>query len=339
MPQTTQEIILQRFESGGHAIEVRLCAEDPAHDFLPQSGRLLRWQPGTALRVDHALQSGQVIPPYYDSMVAKFIAHADNRDAARQALQSALTEAVVLGVQTNQAYLAACLHHPAFAAGQASTGFIAAHGQALLDATPALPPALAALALYAARALCDGHDPTRVDLPLAWPVPMRLQVDGHTYRAAVHACGGNRYAIQNDDLTTTLELVACDAHGATFAMNDAFMPIAWAWDNNALVISLRGRQSRLVDHSLSGAARADAAHGGAMRAPMAGRIVALPIAVGQRVRKGELLLVLEAMKMEHPSVAPMDAVVATVRVAQGAQVLAGALLVELLPDKAAKDQR
>jgi len=334
LPQTAQETILQRFESGGHAIEVRLCAEDPAHDFLPQSGRLLCWQPGTALRVDHALQSDQAIAPYYDSMVAKFIAHADNRDTARQALYSALADAVVLGVQTNQAYLAACLCHPVFAAGQASTGFIAAHGQGLLDATPALPPALAALALYAARALRDGHDATRVDLPLAWPVPMRLQVDGHTHRAGVHARGGNRYEIQNDAGTATLELVACDAHGATIALDDAFMHIAWAWDDNALLVSVRGRQSRLVDHSLSGAAKTDTAHGGAMRAPMAGRIVALPIAAGQRVRKGELLLVLEAMKMEHPSVAPIDAVVSTVHVAQGAQVLAGALLVELAPDNA-----
>jgi geranyl-CoA carboxylase alpha subunit len=334
LPQTAQETILQRFEAGGHAIEVRLCAEDPAHDFLPQSGRLLRWQPGAATRVDHALQTGQAITPYYDSMVAKFIAHADNRDAARQALHSALANAVVLGVQTNQAYLAACLRHPVFAAGQANTGFIAAHGQALLDASPALQPALAALALYAARALRDRHDPTRVDLPLAWPVPMRLQVDGHAHQAGVHARGGNRYQIQCGDRTATLALEACDTNGATVAMNDALVHIAWVWDDNALVVSVLGRQSRLLDHSLSGAARAEVAHDGAIRAPMAGRIAALPAAAGQRVRKGELLLVLEAMKMEHPSVAPMDAIVTTVRVAQGAQVLAGALLIELVPDNA-----
>ncbi len=331
LPQTAQEEILQRFESGGHAIEARLCAEDPGLDFLPQSGRLLVWQPGAELRVEHALESGSDIAPYYDSMVAKFIAHAADRDGALQALQGALANAVVLGVQTNQAYLAACLRHPVFCAGQASTGFIPAHGKELLDAIPPVRTGSAALALYAARALRDGHDPTRVALPLAWPVPMRLAVDGSACQASVQALGGNRYQIDTGSVREAVAALVCDARGLTIASDQGFEHMVWAWDDAALVVSQHGRQSRLLDHSLGAAVKPDATHGGAIRAPMAGRIVALHVAAGDSVRKGAPLLVLEAMKMEHPSLAPMDALVTRVWFERGAQVHTGALMVELSP--------
>ncbi len=329
LPQTAQDVILQRFESGGHAIEARLCAEDPAHDFLPQSGRLLAWQPGTAVRVEHALAPGCDIAPYYDSMVAKFIAHGGDRDAARHALERALSEAVVLGVPTNQAYLAACLRHPVFAAGQASTAFVPMHGRELLDALPAMRPALAALMLYAARALREGHDPSQVHLPLAWPVPMRLAIDGQPGQAEVLSLGADRYQVQTGSGQETLTVLSCDPDGALIASERGFERIFWAWQGDALHVAQRARQSRLTDHSLAGAARAGEQHGGSIRAPMAGRIVALSVVPGQSVRKGDPLLVLEAMKMEHPSLAPMDAVVTTICVAHGAQVSSGALLMQL----------
>ncbi len=185
LPEVDQEAILRRFETGGHAIEARLCAEDPDHDFLPQSGRLLAWQPADTVRVDHALQTGHRISPFYDSMVAKFIAHGADRDTARQRLADALADTCVLGVQTNQAYLAATLQHPVFARGQATTGFIPAHGATLLAQTPAMPVAMAALVLYAARAWQGGHDPTTVVLPLAWSMPMRLSIDALPHRADI----------------------------------------------------------------------------------------------------------------------------------------------------------
>jgi geranyl-CoA carboxylase alpha subunit len=109
----------------GHAIEVRLCAEDPMKDFLPQAGRLLRWQPSQAVRVEHALESGIDIPPYYDSMIAKLIAHAPTREAARARLAAALDETVAQGLPTNKDFLAAVLRDRGFAAGEATTGFLA----------------------------------------------------------------------------------------------------------------------------------------------------------------------------------------------------------------------
>ena len=112
----------------GHAIEVRLCVEDPDRDFLPQAGTLERWQPSTAVRVDHALESGIAISPFYDSMIAKLIAHAPTRDQARAKLAAALDETVALGVPTNKAFLASVLRNRSFANGEATTGFLSRFG-------------------------------------------------------------------------------------------------------------------------------------------------------------------------------------------------------------------
>jgi len=108
----------------GHAIEARLCAEDPAQGFLPQSGRLALWRPATGVRVDHALESGLEVTPHYDSLLAKLMAHAPTRDAAREMLAAALDATLALGLTTNRAYLAAVLRDPVFAAGQATTALL-----------------------------------------------------------------------------------------------------------------------------------------------------------------------------------------------------------------------
>src|SRR5206468_4847098 len=108
----------------GHAIEARLCAEDPARDFLPQAGRIALWRPAEGVRIDHALYSGAEIPPYYDSMIAKVIAYGPTRDAARQKLANALDNTVALGLPTNKAFLAAVLRDKEFAEHGATTDFL-----------------------------------------------------------------------------------------------------------------------------------------------------------------------------------------------------------------------
>jgi geranyl-CoA carboxylase alpha subunit len=108
----------------GHAVEVRLCAEDPERNFLPQAGTLALWQPSTAVRVDHALESGTAIPPFYDSMIAKLISHAPSRAEACDRLAAALDETVALGIPTNKAFLAAVLRDEDFRAGKATTDFL-----------------------------------------------------------------------------------------------------------------------------------------------------------------------------------------------------------------------
>ena len=328
LPETSQEAILQRFESGGHAIEARLCAEDPAQDFLPQTGRLLEWLPGASVRVDHALEPGMEVPPFYDSMLAKFVAHAATRDAARRKLGSALRAAGVLGLRTNQAFLAAALAHPAFAAGQATTAFIARHRHDLLAAPP-LPAALAGLMLYCARAQAHGHDPRGVSLPLPWPLQMQLHIDAAEAAVAVQALGGARYRAGVGTAMVALEVLAWQAGRARVDAPHGRVDIAWALEGQTLYLAVDGVQSVVQDRTLASVPAGAAATAGLIRAPMAGRIAALYAAAGRQVQKGAPLLVLEAMKMEHPAVAPMDAVVKRVLIAHGDQVAAGALLIEL----------
>ena len=331
LPETSQDEILRRFESGGHAVEVRLCAEDPTQSFLPQSGRLLAWQPSLALRVEHALAAGTEIPPHYDSMVAKFIAHGPDRAAACTTLADALRSSVVLGVRTNQAFLADCLEHPAFAGGQTTTGFVATYASEVVAAAEPLRAPLAALLLYAARAQQLGHDPTRVALPLPWAVPLRFALDGEAQAVSLLAQGGNRYRVVHEGMTEDFTLLAADKGHLRIACDSGYLSTTFVLDQGQLFATVAGRQTVVTDLTLASAARGSTATAGTIRAPMAGRIVAIHVAEGQSVAKGTPLLVLEAMKMEHPSVAPMDAIVARVCTAQGAQVAAGSLLIELVP--------
>ena len=329
LPETSQDRILERFESGGHAIEARLCAEDPAQGFLPCSGTLLAWQPAPQLRVDHALEPGADIPPHYDSMVAKMVAHAGDRAGARTALADALTATVALGVPTNQAFLAACLRHPEFAAGGATTAFLAAHADALLASSAPLSAPQAALALYAHRALQLGHDPCHVALPLAWPVPLRFTLEGVVHRASLQATGGHRYRVRVADQVEDLSLVSCSLEQLTLQTGPGRLRLACAAAPGRLHLQLDGRQTVLEDHSLQAGVPAGGAASGQVRAPMAGRILAVQVAPGDSVAKDAPLVVLEAMKMEHPMRAPAAATVQRVCVSAGAQVAAGTVLIEL----------
>src|SRR4029077_13083509 len=143
-------LVQEDIKFSGHAIEVRLCSEDASHDFMPQSGRMALWQMPEGLRVEHALQSGSEIPPFYDSMIAKVISHGTTREEARSRLICGLEQLTAFGVTTNQGFLMSCLRHPGFARGEATTAFIGAHRDELLaprkDA--ASDVALAGLLLY-----------------------------------------------------------------------------------------------------------------------------------------------------------------------------------------------
>ena len=145
LPATQDEIVVR-----GHAIEARLCAEDPARDFLPQTGTLVAWDPPARparLRVEHALEPGIAISPFYDSMIAKLIAYGDTRDEARRLLASGVTACVALGIPTNAAALVATLNDEIFAAGAATTGFV---GERLATVDFGAPPSRETVAIAAA---------------------------------------------------------------------------------------------------------------------------------------------------------------------------------------------
>jgi geranyl-CoA carboxylase alpha subunit len=274
----------------GHAIEARLCAEDPARDFLPQAGTLALWRPAADVRVEHALASGLAIPPFYDSMIAKLVAHAPTRDAARARLAAALDATVALGLPTNKAFLAAVLRDARFAAGAAGTEFLS--GFSFRAEAPGEQDYRTALALLAAdhgewtgwsnnpahraRAAFDGRI-LEIDLRGARADPdLPRAIDGDT----VHFARG----------------------GASFSLR------------NALYDPPRRK----------GAAAGD----GRLVAPMNGRVVAVPAKAGERIEAGQPLVVLEAMKMEHSLSLDFSARIAALHVAAGAQVAPGQLLAE-----------
>ena len=195
-------LVQEQIKFAGHAIEIRLCAEDAAHDFMPQSGTMARWRAADNIRVDHALRSGAEISPFYDSMIAKLIAFGSSREEARSRLICGLEQMIAFGVTTNQSFLMACLRHPAFAKGAATTGFIGAHRDELVggDVREEAPvEGVASHAALAALLLTVTHPRARSwrsgrTLAAAFSIPLRIESDGtvHEVELLRHREGGYR---------------------------------------------------------------------------------------------------------------------------------------------------
>jgi geranyl-CoA carboxylase alpha subunit len=287
----------------GHAIEVRLCAEDDA--FIPHSGVVRKFLPpplgegrggGIApLRFDHALFDGLDVPPFYDSMLGKLIAHAPARAEAIMQLAGALDRLQVLGLPTNRRFLAACLRHPVFARGEALIPFLHDHAeslrQGLREEEERVLPAAAAAALL----------PRASALPPPFPRPLRIRHRG-TLRDAPRS-------------EAPAQPAAC-------------VPLprrAWhvQWGTVDLVI-----EDASFDPPASGPGNTGANE---LRAPFNGKVIALKAEPGQAVRKGDTLVVLESMKLEHALAAARDGVVQQLHVTPGQQAATSQVLVTLAP--------
>ena len=319
LPLTQDRVHLQ-----GHAIEVRLCAED-AH-FRPHTGRVLQFSapPATAferavpgvLRFDHALEEGAEVTPHYDAMLGKFIVHAPTRAEAIAALVRALQGTRVLGLPTNRAFLAACLQHPVFASGHALVPFLAEHAQELQrllsnnELSVHIPSALSAI--FASN--------TPSDLPCAMARPLRLRHQGEVHSIAVRELGGGRLQVEQAGAEpVTLQLPQRGMHCV------AVGPRRWHWQSG-------GVDGWVEDASWEPATRAGAAGGATeLRAPFNGKVVALPVAAGQALAAGDTVVVVESMKLEHSLASPAAATVAELLVAPGQQVSPGQVLARFAP--------
>ncbi|MBW1248015.1 acetyl/propionyl/methylcrotonyl-CoA carboxylase subunit alpha [Pseudomonas tolaasii] len=293
----------------GHAMEVRLYAEDPAQGFLPQTGDVLHWEPAPGVRIDHGLCEGQRISPFYDPMLGKIIAHGATREEARRKLLRAVEDTVLLGVTTNQPLLADLLTHADFVAGDFSTGFIAEHFKEI-TLQPASPDQLAL-----AAALFYRHSASRHAQGLAgWsnnavsPASYRLEANGEIHDVSVDA----------------LQLTA-DGRYATVVLNGIRRRIAYHLDGTQLWLP----GLRVVNRTQQTASRQAGISSGMVKAPMDGAIVEVRVSAGENVVKGQLLVVLEAMKMEHPLTAGIDGVVKGVQVTAGDQVRNRQVLLEI----------
>ncbi|QUN27482.1 acetyl-CoA carboxylase biotin carboxylase subunit [Cupriavidus sp. KK10] len=340
LPVTQDQVRLN-----GHAIEVRLTAEDVPAGFLPQGGPLLRWRPpaaGRDVRVDHALEEGGAIPTHYDSMVAKLVAHGADREEARRKLLRAVQDCTLLGVPTNQGFLAACLAHPAFAGNDVHTGFVDTHMQAALQA-PVPPVHVTASAALAASGLLGGNGKpatlaraaSSVVLNAAgkaWEAFLRVSADG--WRVSLRQRGEDHPPVE-----CRLRVLRADAANGTALVecNGVAYPLVFAAEKHALHLFQSGRAWQFPLHDPR--RRRDAGDAdGVLQAPLTARIVAVNVAEGDHVEAGQALVVLEAMKMEHTILAPFAGVVAEVPARAGGQASAGSLLARVEADVAAKEE-
>jgi geranyl-CoA carboxylase alpha subunit len=315
----------------GHAIEVRLCSEDVAHEFMPQSGRMALWRMPDGLRVEHALQSGSDIPPFYDSMIAKLISHGADRAEARRKLISGLEHTAAFGVTTNQAFLAACLRHPVFASGGATTSFIGRHRDALLAPRkdPASEAALTALLLY----VTDVNTPlwrSGRSLATTFPVPARVELDHGVYDLEVARERDGGYVASRDGAEHRFEIDTLESDTIRFRSNGLAESASFLRDRDRLYLLHRGITISVVDLTLAAPAAAAAIGGdGKVRAAMNGRVVALLVKPGDTVAAGQPVMTLEAMKMEHVHTAGIAGTISAIDVAEGEQVTTGKIVVEI----------
>jgi 3-methylcrotonyl-CoA carboxylase alpha subunit len=282
----------------GWAIEARLYAENPSAGFLPSIGPLSHLRLPLDIRVDSGVEEGDTVTAFYDPMIAKLIVHAHTREVAAAHLAVACGAVEVWPVRTNAAFLARAAADPDFVAGRIDTGFIARHpGLIPSDAPDARLVASAAQAL-----LPDGDGP--------WTAL-------HGFRAG----------------TPPIETVTVAMGGHIYNVAPAEGPETVWRDGETHVLFAGGQAWAFSAPRFEGAADAGSGNG-VLVAPMPGMVTALQVKAGQAVRRGEVLLVLEAMKMENALVAPFDGVVAALEVSLGAQVREGTVLARVEKEKA-----
>ncbi|HUG25715.1 acetyl/propionyl/methylcrotonyl-CoA carboxylase subunit alpha [Piscinibacter sp.] len=318
LPMQQADVRLQ-----GHAIEVRLCAED--EQFAPHAGTVRRFVAPQGVRFDHALRDGAQVPPYYDSMLGKLIAHAPTRDEAIARLVAALQRTTVLGLPTNRGLLIECLKDPVFHTGDALIPFLDERGEALREHLAGTEVRLAPLLFAAVWALSCA--PSDGPLPPPFERPMRLRHREHVLEARLREQAPNalRVAIGTDSvlvhrLDNPPRLVL---DGAEHAMHGvAVGPGQWH-------LQLGGTDLFVADASFEPAANTRASAATEIKAPFSGRVVALHAAAGQQVSAGETLVVIEAMKLEHAISAPRNTTIASIAVELGQQVSPQQLLLTL----------
>jgi geranyl-CoA carboxylase alpha subunit len=340
------------FNTYGHAIEARIYAEDPANNFLPSIGRIVHWhEPGadhlmhskrvwswSKVVVDSGVRSGDEVTSHYDPMLAKVIAHGDTRDDALRRLDYALSQIQLLGIRSNVGFLRRILQHPEFVAGNIDTDFIERHAELVQEneTVPEIALIAAALAklMETSGAAAVGYwrnNPYR-------PMKQTFKQGDTTYDVLITPEESNAahhgYVIQLGDYIRRVTLLPLAPlaweRGFTLEVDGHRQPVTVA----------RGAANDWWVHSLSGThwlewisplpeGRPAVETAGSLRSPMHGQVIKIAVESGQQVMAGDILLVIEAMKMEHRIKAPYDGTVTAVYYQIGQIVEAGVKLLEL----------
>jgi geranyl-CoA carboxylase alpha subunit len=329
----------------GHAIEVRLYAEDPSNNFLPSTGLVSLFsqlaRPG--VRYDTGIVSGQEISPFYDPMIAKLITYGDNREAARKLMIEALHETALFGPRTNRDFLIACLENDKFTSGDFSTAFIAeefgadGHKEADVEGRD-----LAVLALR--HFLFDQQNVVSKSLGMPAALlnfsaadmlrtPYRLEVKDTIYDVVVatRATGAYQISVGEESFAVTVRSTR-DAR-VEMIIDEQTIASHASMAGATLFVSYLGRSLTAVNLLALNAANSDASDGRSVLAPMHGRVIDVYVAAGDDVSIGDRLATVEAMKMQHEILAQIDGTVQDVLVIKEQQVAADDLMISIAAEE------
>jgi geranyl-CoA carboxylase alpha subunit len=322
----------------GHAIEVRLCAEDPAAAFLPSAGPVALFSVPIeeGVRVDSGIETGDAISPFYDSMVAKVIAWGETRETARLKLRSALRATVLAGVTHNRAFLLELLDQPTFVGGGATTDYIDQHyPEGFAPAQPTTVSLAAGTVLQQILA-AEQHFASALSVSeelRGWvstgPVTRRhtFEVGDAIFTAEITSSSAEQFSVTLMETTHTVILQTLNADRVAFLIDGQRVVLAYH-QPDAAIIMLATDQSELIltNTDLIPPESAEDAQGGKVQAPMHGQLVSLLVEADQGVEKNQRLAVFEAMKMQHEILAPVSGVVQQVNGKVGQQMAAGDII-------------
>lgn len=346
----------------GHAIEVRLYAEDPNNDFMPATGKIAAWRPAVMenVRFDDGVAEGQNISPFYDPMVAKVIAYGDDRETARKRLVEALRQTALLGPATNRDFLVTCLEKETFIKGEATTAFIGEiFGETGYTAEP-LSSVMVALqgvlhfihdreqALSRAISVPDALKNFSTSGSLQTPYSLLIgdevfdltvssaKVGSYHVDIAVEE-GADKVLIETHDV----EQVSPDV-SISFNVNNQIIKSLAVIDSNVLYHALQSADTAIFLSSINQLVvtddGADGSAGGLVTAPLHGRVIDVFVKVGDKVAEGQKLAIVEAMKMQHEIFSEVEGIVVDVRIVSDQQVSVNDLMIEIVEENVGDEE-
>ena len=292
----------------GHAIEVRLYAEDPRQDFLPQTGQIQRWQAADLpnVRIDHGLLQQDEISPFYDPMVAKVIAYGQTRQDAIRLLARAVDDCVLLGVNSNKQFLVNLLRHPIIVKGDTNTAFIQEHFQT--DASLHKQALDLEHLAVAAALLTNASSQSSWNTGIALSLPLKLKHDDQLLQLLVKR-DQNQVSVEICGQTLGISIIEQQTEKFIYEVDGVRRSIDYVLDGNQLYLDAVNGNISIENITYAAPETSDVAGDGNIRAPMDGAIINILVNAGDTVTKGQTLLILEAMKIQQQIKSDVDGVV------------------------------